>query len=115
MTPAELDQLENQAFDDEANKGSLFLVTCDTELKCPVCSVFLKRFNYRFFDLELDFCPEHGFWLDKDEDNRILELMGGEKKRVERDFRLEDMWAERMNELRSPTFFTKLKDLIRRR
>lgn len=113
MTPAELDQLENQAFDNEADKGSLFLVTRDTELKCPVCSTFLKRFNYRFFDLELDFCPEHGFWLEKDDDNRILELMGGEEERVERDFGLEAMWAKRMNQLRSPTFFTRLKNLFR--
>jgi Zn-finger nucleic acid-binding protein len=74
LTPAELDQLENEAFDNEANKGSLFLVTRRTELKCPVCSATLKRFDYRFFDLELDFCPDHGFWLDKDADARILEL-----------------------------------------
>lgn len=114
MTPAELDQLENEAFDNEADKGSLYLVTRETELKCPVCSAALRRFNYRFFDLELDCCPDHGFWLDKDEDNRILELMKGEEERVERDFGLEDMWAKRMNHLRSPSFFTKLKDLVHR-
>jgi Zn-finger nucleic acid-binding protein len=112
LTPAELDQLENEAFSNEANKGSLFLVTHESGLKCPVCSNALKRFNYRFFDLELDFCPEHGFWLDKDEDARILELMSGEEERVERKFGTEDAWANRMNHLRSPTFFSKLKDLI---
>src|SRR5208283_4651356 len=51
----------------------------------PPCHSSLRRhsINYRFFDLELDFCAEHVFWLDKDEDNRILELMRGEEKRIE--------------------------------
>jgi len=112
LTPAELDQLENESFSNEANKGSLFLVTRESGLKCPVCSNALKRFNYRFFDLELDFCPEHGFWLDKDEDARIVELMSGEEERVERKFGTEDAWANRMSHLRSPSFFSKLRDLI---
>jgi Zn-finger nucleic acid-binding protein len=114
LTPAELDQLENEGFDNEANKGSLFVVSHKTELKCPVCSAALKRFNYRFFDLELDCCLEHGFWLDKDEANRILELMRGEEERVKRKFGTEEAWAKRMNHLRSPAFFSKLKDLFHR-
>ena len=114
LTPAELDELENEAFNNEANKGSLYLVTEESELKCPVCSVPLKRFDYRFFDLQLDFCPEHGFWLDKDEDNQILELMRGEEARVERKFGTEDSWAKYINHLRSPSFFSKVKDLFYR-
>jgi Zn-finger nucleic acid-binding protein len=114
LTPAELDQLENEAFNNEANKGSLFLVTRETGLRCPVCSNPMKRFNYRFFELELDFCPDHGFWLEKDDDARILELMSGEEDRVESKFGREDAWARRMNHLRSPTFFSKLKDLVHR-
>lgn len=112
LTPAELDQLENEAFDNESNKGSLFLVAHPTTLKCPVCNAGLQRFNYRFFDLELDFCPAHGFWLEKDDDARILKLMGGEEARIERKFGTEEAWARRMNHLRSPTFFSKLKDLF---
>ena len=112
MTPLELDELENEAFNNEANKGSLFLVTRETMLKCPVCDIALKSFDYRFFDLELDYCPDHGFWLDKDDDQQILDLMKGEEKRVERDFGLEDRWATRMQLLRSPSFFGRLKDLF---
>lgn len=114
MTPSGLDQLENQAFSNEEDKGSLYLVAHETDLKCPVCAVTLKRFNYRFFDLELDCCPEHGFWLDKGEDTRILELMRGEEKRIERDFGLEDAWARYMQKLRSPSFFKHLKNLLGR-
>ena len=112
LTPTELDQLENAAFNDEANKGSLFLVTRESDLICPICSILLKRFNYRFFELELDFCPDHGFWLDKDEDNQIVELMSGEDSRVERKFRTEARWAKRINHLRSPSFFSKLRNLL---
>jgi Zn-finger nucleic acid-binding protein len=114
LTPAELDQLENEAFSNEANKGSLCLVSQETELRCPVCSAPLKRFDYRFFDLQLDYCPEHGFWLDKDEDDQILELMRGEEERTERKFKAEDSWEKRINHLRSPSFFTKVKGLFHR-
>jgi Zn-finger nucleic acid-binding protein len=114
LTPGELDQLENEAFNDEANKGSLFLVSQETKLKCPVCSAALKRFDYRFFDLQLDCCPEHGFWLDKGEDDQILELMRGEEERVERKFGTEDSWAKYINHLRSPSFFTRVRGLFRR-
>ena len=114
LTPAELDELENEAFSNEANKGSLYLATEESDLKCPVCSTALKRFDYRFFDLQLDCCPEHGFWLDKDEDNQVLELMRGEEARVERKFGTENSWANYIKHLRSPSFFTKVKSLFHR-
>jgi Zn-finger nucleic acid-binding protein len=94
LTPAELDQLENEAFSNEANKGSLYIVSQATELKCPVCSTGLRQFDYRFFDLQIDCCPEHGFWLDKDKANQILELLRGEEKRIERKFGTEDSGAK---------------------
>lgn len=114
LTPAELDELENEAFADEANKGSLYVISHETELKCPVCSAPLKRFDYRFFNLELDCCPDHGFWLDKGEDNQILELMRGEEKRLERKFGTENSWAGYINHLRSPSFVAKVKNLFHR-
>lgn len=114
LTPAELDQLENEAFNNEANKGSLFVVSQETDLKCPICSAALKQFDYRFFDLQLDCCPAHGFWLDKDEDNQILELMRGEEERIERKFGRENSWAKYINHIRSPSFFSKVRDLFPR-
>lgn len=114
MTPTELDQLENEAFSNEANKGSLYVTSHETAFKCPVCSAPLKEFDYRFFDLQLECCPEHGFWLDKAEDDQILELMRGEEKRIERKFGTENAWLGYINHLRSPSFFAKVKDLFRR-
>jgi Zn-finger nucleic acid-binding protein len=64
--------------------------------------------------LQLDCCPEHGFWLDKDEDNQILELMRGEEERIERKFGTEDSWANYINHLRSTSFFIKVKGLFSR-
>ena len=113
LTPAELDELENEAFSNEANKGSLYVVSYETPFKCPVCAAPLKEFDYRFFDLQLECCPEHGFWLDKDEDDQILELMRVEEQRVERKFGTEDSWMKYVNHLRSPSFFSKVKDLFR--
>ncbi len=114
LTPLELDQLENEAFNNEANKGSLCVVSYETEFKCPVCSQPLKQFDYRFFDLQIECCPDHGFWLDKDQDNQILELMRGEESRIERKFGAEDSWGKYINHLRSPAFFDKVKNLFKR-
>jgi len=114
LTPAELDQLENEAFSNEANKGSLYVTSYETEFKCPICSAPLKEFDYRFFDLQLECCPDHGFWLDKGEDDQILELMRGEEARIEKKFGTENSWATYINHLRSPTFFAKVKELFRR-
>jgi Zn-finger nucleic acid-binding protein len=114
LTPAELDELENEAFSHEENKGSLYVTSYETEFKCPVCAQPLKEFDYRFFDLQLECCPEHGFWLDKDEDDQILELMRGEEARVERKFGTEGSWVNYINHLRSPSFFSRVKDLFHR-
>jgi len=113
LTAAELDELENETFDSKSKKGSLYLTSEETELKCPVCSGPLRQFDYRFFNLQIDCCPEHGFWLDKDEDDQILELMSGEEARLDRDDRAENSWAKYMNHLRSPSFLTKVKDLFK--
>jgi Zn-finger nucleic acid-binding protein len=114
LTPAELDQLENEAFDVEEAKGSLYLTSEPTDLKCPVCSAPLQEFDYRFFNVQLDCCAEHGFWLDAGKDDQILQIMSGEEQRVEREYTAEDKWTAAINHLRSPSFFSKLKDLVKR-
>jgi Zn-finger nucleic acid-binding protein len=112
LTPAELDELECEAFHLEGDKGSLYLSTEETSLKCPVCSEPLKQFDYRFFNVQVDCCPDHGFWLNKGEDDQILAIMSGEQERLGREFDSEAKWASHMNYLRSPTFFNKIKGLF---
>lgn len=111
----ELDQLENEAFDlGEHAKGTLAFRSMSTTLKCPRCEAGMQRFNYRAYGLELEFCPnQHGFWLDADEDTRVLELMKDEEHDYERSVRAEAQWGRMMGRMRSGSFLTKLKDLFR--
>jgi Zn-finger nucleic acid-binding protein len=81
LSRQELEELEDEVFgfgDDE--KGTLVFNATASSRKCPQCSKPMKRFKYRLYDLEMDFCEDgHGFWLDVDEDKRILELMRQEE------------------------------------
>ena len=73
---AALEEIENRVFPDEMRKGTLKYGSQDSDLSCPHCGKTMVRFRYRANNLELDHCPDDaGFWLDKDEDKRILELM----------------------------------------
>ncbi|MDE1887020.1 MAG: zf-TFIIB domain-containing protein [Gammaproteobacteria bacterium] len=110
----ELDQLEDEAFDfgDDA-KGTLFLSSTPTTAKCPECSALLKRFQYRFYDLQMDFCVnQHGYWLDEDEDTRVLTLMKQEEKDYERKVLAEDQWAKTLTRMRSGSFLNKVRNLF---
>jgi len=111
----ELDQLEDEVFDfGEQAKGTLILDSTPTSAKCPECSALLKRFRYRFYDLEMDFCENlHGFWLDDDEDTRILELMKKEETNYQRKLLAEDQWARALKHMRSGSFLSKVRQLFR--
>ena len=75
-----LEEIEDRVFPEELRKGTLKYGDHDSDLNCPHCSKIMVRFRYRANNLELDHCPDDaGYWLDKDEDKRILELM---KQRV---------------------------------
>lgn len=111
----ELNELEDEAFDwgDDA-KGTLVFSSTPTTAKCPECDAPLKRFKYRLFDLELEFCGnQHGYWLDADEDTRVLELMKKEEADYKRKVLAEDQWASNLKRLRSGTFLDKVRNMFR--
>lgn len=112
----ELAQLEDEAFDfGDDEKGSLMLGSETTTRKCPECGKLMKRFQYRLYDLELDFCEEqHGYWLDADEDKRILEIMKKEEKDLGRKVLAEDRFGAHLRYLRSGSFMDRLRDLARK-
>ncbi|MGC8624191.1 MAG: zf-TFIIB domain-containing protein [Phycisphaerae bacterium] len=114
FTPAELDEFEDLAIDPEVKTGSLYVVDWPTQLKCPVCSAGLKRFEYRFFGLQIDCCPEHGFWLEAKDDEKILSLMREEATALDRKFTAEQKWTKQLNHMRSGAFFGKLRTLLHR-
>jgi Zn-finger nucleic acid-binding protein len=115
LTRQELNQLEDEVFDlGDNEKGSLMLDSSADTCLCPECAKPMNRFDYRFYDLEMDFCGEgHGFWLEAGEDLRVLELMKKEETDLERKVLAEDKWASTVKHLRSGNFIDKLVNLFR--
>ena len=110
----ELDQLEDSVFSKDEFKGTMILSTFPSSLNCAKCGKTMKGFKYRYYDLLLDFCDEkHGFWLDKGEEERVLDLMKEETKRLARKFDLEGTWVKTLRNLKSKTFLSKLQDLFK--
>ena len=111
----ELDQLEDTVFDKDKLKGSLMFRSFDSELVCPKCEGRMQRFNYRAYNMELDFCEqEHGVWLDAGEEKRVLELMKQRIKDLNRKANAEKEWGDFLTKLRSPSFLDKAKKLFRK-
>jgi Zn-finger nucleic acid-binding protein len=114
LTRQELTQLEDEVFDfGDDEKGSLMLGSADTTRKCPQCSQPMKSFEYRLYDLEMDFCEaQHGFWLVAGEDTRVLELMKKEEANLGRKVLAEDRFAAHLQYLRSGSFLDKMHELV---
>jgi len=110
----ELDQLEDEVFDfGDRWKGTLVFGSSATTDKCPECAALMQRFKYRFYDLEMEFCPnQHGYWLESDEDTRVLELMKREEQDLQRKLLAENKWARTLRHMRSRSFFSRLRDLF---
>ena len=115
FSPQDLEALENEAFDlDEHAKGTLVFSSAVTDTRCPVCDTLLKRFNYRLFDLELEFCDRgDGHWLDEGSDTRVLELMRTEEKDIDRSMDAETRWCALLNHMHSGGFIEKIHELFR--
>ncbi len=61
----------------------------------------------------MEFCPnQHGYWLEDDEDTRVLELMKKEEAELARKLLAEDKWSALLHHMRSGSFFDRLKDLF---
>ncbi len=98
----ELDRLEDIAFDDDSFKGSLVHRENKTQYKCPACGENLHEFQYRLYDLMIDYCPgRHGFWLDAGEDERVLAIMHTQYDRIKRKKSAETGWKQLLHGLHS--------------
>ena len=113
LSSLELAQLEDEVFDfGDDEKGSLMLGSAPTIRNCPQCGKLMKSFQYRLFDLEMDFCEDqHGYWLEADEDKRVLELMRDEEANLGRKVLAEDRFAAHLRYLRSGSFVDRIRDL----
>jgi Zn-finger nucleic acid-binding protein len=102
----ELDELEDKAFDEDDLKGSLVVSSSPSDRHCPHCDSQLKKFQYRLYSLELDYCESgHGYWLDAGEEKRVLELMNQREKDMERKFDAESEWKKTLKKLRKKSIF----------
>ena len=110
----ELDQLEDTVMDDDHAKGTMFFRAEGSDLQCPKCNAPMKWFRYRHYNLELDFCEaEHGFWLDKGEEKRVLEIMEQRIKDLKRSASAEVEWGKFLSNINSKSFMNKLKGLFK--
>lgn len=110
----ELDDLEDKILSNDDMKGTLVWDKRTSERKCPICNKKMAKFNYRLNDLELDYCESmHGYWLDKGEEQRVISEMKEVVEKLDNKFKVEDEWANQLNRLRSPSFFSKLTDLFK--
>jgi uncharacterized protein len=97
----ELDQLEDTVYTADDLKGTLIFSETPTAYPCPRCGAILNQFEYRLYGLVLEHCPnEHGFWLDADEDQRVLEFMQHRDASMQRKSSAEGEWSNWLNKLR---------------
>lgn len=98
----ELDELEDTVFAEDDLKGSLFVSEDPTGFPCPHCGADLNQFDYRFYDLMLERCPNgHGFWLDAGEDQKVLDLSAKRAASMQRKSSAEGEWRKFMTRWRS--------------
>ena len=110
----ELDQLEDTVMDDDVAKGTMEYASRESDIQCPTCGDPMTTFNYRAYNLPIDYCPkEHGFWLDAGEEDRVLELMRQRIKDLNRSSGAEAEWARFLKRVGSRSFMDKVKDLFR--
>ena len=103
----ELDRLEDVAFDRDEYKGSLVHRNSPTRYSCPHCESMLQEFQYRLYNLRLDYCEnKHGFWLDEGEDVRVMGIMAARAMEIQRKVDAEAEWRQTLKAMHS--FFKKL-------
>ncbi|HZP26710.1 MAG TPA: zf-TFIIB domain-containing protein [Dehalococcoidia bacterium] len=97
----ELDQLEAtvESTPDE-RRATIRYSERPSELHCPVCGQAMTAFDYRAYNLELDACDEHGYWLDAGEEGRVREIIAQRVRDLTRAHHAEDAWAGFLGSLR---------------
>ena len=109
----EVDQLEDTVFDQDEFKNTMITNVRESEKNCPKCEAKMKQFDYRWEDLVLDFCPKgDGYWLDKNEEEKIIEVITQEAKDVGRKLSVERKWNTTLKGFQSPSFVSKIKDIL---
>jgi Zn-finger nucleic acid-binding protein len=104
----DLDGLEDRDFSGVELEGATISEAGQSELKCPECRQRMHMFRYRYYDMALDFCPKHGYWIDPAEEKRVFALMEKEARALMNNLSAEQRWANTLIKLRSPSFWGRL-------
>ncbi len=104
----DLDRLEDRDFDETEVEGATLHEAQQGDLLCPACRERMHKFNYRYYDLGLQFCSKHGYWIDKSEEKRVLQIMEKESKALMNNLSAETRWANTLIKLKSPAFWGQL-------
>jgi Zn-finger nucleic acid-binding protein len=85
--------LEDNAASDDMVKGQRRYGQQTVDHLCPHCGEKLTRFRYRGYNLEIEACPtDVGFWLDKQEDKEIRDVMKQRGANLNRSTSAEKVW-----------------------
>lgn len=110
----EMDQLEDTVMAEDERKGTMVYAVRPSDIACPRCAGPMRTFNYRAYNLPIDECEDqHGFWLDRGEEKRVLDLMKQRIKDLKRAASAEDEWGKLLNRMKSKSFSDKIKGLFR--
>ena len=97
----ELDQLEATVPSTvEERRATIRYAEHRSDIQCPVCSKDMTSFNYRAYNLELDSCDDHGFWLDASEEGRAREIIEERIRDLARAESAEGSWGRFLGGLR---------------
>jgi Zn-finger nucleic acid-binding protein len=97
----ELDQLEATVpSTPEERRATIRYEERRSDLHCPVCGKEMTAFDYRAYNLELDTCDDHGFWLDAGEEARVREIIAERVHDLARAASAEESWGRFLGGLR---------------
>ena len=97
----ELDHLEATVpSTPEERRATVKYAERQSELACPRCGGTMTAFNYRAYNLELDACDEHGWWLDAGEEARVREIVQERVRGLARATSAEAAWGHFLGGLR---------------
>ena len=110
----EMDQLEDDAMDEDSRKGMMEYARRESDISCPHCHEVMETFNYRAHDLPIDHCKnQHGYWLDEGEEKKVLEIMKQRIQDLKRSSSAEESWMQFLERGGTRSFLTKVKDLFK--
>ena len=84
----------------EERRATIKYAERQSELSCPRCGKTMTAFNYRAYNLELDACDEHGWWLDAGEEARVREVIQERVRGLTRAASAEAAWGHFLGGLR---------------